>query len=94
VNFSRNSAALQAHVSFDISRTTCYVTASVSLRMELFFQITLSKWLLRLLVYLSQIKESETSNASCVTFFFSITFDVICALLLNRRTATWHLFDK
>ena len=31
---------------------------------------------------------------SCATFFFLPHFDVICDLLLNRRTATWNLFVK
>ena len=30
--------------------------------------------------------------ASCATFLFLSHFDVICDLLLNRRTATWNLF--
>ena len=30
--------------------------------------------------------------ASCATFLFLPHFDVICNLLLNRRTATWNLF--
>ena len=30
--------------------------------------------------------------ASCATFLFLPHFDVICDLLLNRRTATWILF--
>ena len=30
--------------------------------------------------------------ASCATFLFIPHFDVICDLLLNRRTATWNLF--
>ena len=34
------------------------------------------------------------SYASCDTFFFLPHFDVICDLLLNRRTATWNLFVK
>ena len=29
--------------------------------------------------------------ASCATFLFLPHFDVICDLLLNRRTATWNL---
>ena len=32
--------------------------------------------------------------ASCATFLFLPHFDVICDLLLNRRTATWNLFVK
>ena len=32
--------------------------------------------------------------ASCATFLFLPHFDVICNLLLNRRTATWNLFVK
>ena len=28
----------------------------------------------------------------CTTFLFLPHFDVICDLLLNRRTATWNLF--
>ena len=32
--------------------------------------------------------------ASCATFLFIRHFDVICDLLLNRRTATWNLFIK
>ena len=32
------------------------------------------------------------SCASCATFLFLPHFDVICDLLLNRRTATWNLF--
>ena len=30
--------------------------------------------------------------ASCATFLFLPHFDVLCDLLLNRRTATWNLF--
>ena len=30
--------------------------------------------------------------ASCATFLFLTHFDIICDLLLNRRTATWNLF--
>ena len=30
--------------------------------------------------------------ATCATFLFLPHFDVICDLLLNRRTATWNLF--
>ena len=30
--------------------------------------------------------------ASCASFLFLPHFDVICDLLLNRRTATWNLF--
>ena len=32
--------------------------------------------------------------ASCATFLFLPHFDVLCDLLLNRRTATWNLFVK
>ena len=32
--------------------------------------------------------------ASCASFLFLPHFDVICDLLLNRRTATWNLFVK
>ncbi len=32
--------------------------------------------------------------ASCATFLSLPQFDVICDLLLNRRTATWNLFVK
>ena len=32
--------------------------------------------------------------ASGATFLFLPHFDVICDLLLNRRTATWNLFVK
>ena len=32
--------------------------------------------------------------ASCAPFLFLPHFDVICDLLLNRRTATWNLFVK
>ena len=32
--------------------------------------------------------------ASCATFLFLPHLDVICDLLLNRRTATWNLFVK
>ena len=34
------------------------------------------------------------SCASCATFLFLPHFDVICDLLLNRRTTTWNLFVK
>lgn len=34
-----------ACISFDISKTSCYVTASVALKMELSVQITQIKWL-------------------------------------------------
>ena len=32
--------------------------------------------------------------ASCATFLFLPHFDVLCDLLLNRRTVTWNLFVK
>ena len=32
--------------------------------------------------------------AECATFSFLPHFDVICDLLLNRRTTTWNLFVK
>ena len=32
------------------------------------------------------------SCALCATFLFLPHFDVMCDLLLNRRTATWNLF--
>ena len=35
---------------------------------------------------------SDTLNGSCASFAFSPHFDVICYLLLNRRTASWNLF--
>ena len=34
------------------------------------------------------------SCALCATFLFLPHFDVMCDLLLNRRTATWNLFVK
>ena len=35
---------------------------------------------------------TRTPNGSCATFLFLAHFEVICDLLLNRRTATWNLF--
>ena len=35
---------------------------------------------------------THSAVASCATFLFLPHFDVICDLLLNRRTATWNLF--
>ena len=35
---------------------------------------------------------THSAIASCATFLFFPHFDVICDLLLNRRTATWNLF--
>ena len=35
---------------------------------------------------------THSAIASCSTFLFLPHFDVICDLLLNRRTATWNLF--
>ena len=42
------------------------------------------------------VRTSVTHSAitSCATFLFSPQSDVICDLLLNRRTATWNLFVK
>ena len=37
---------------------------------------------------------THSAIASCATFLFLQHFDVICDLLLNRRTATWNLFVK
>ena len=34
---------------------------------------------------------THSAIASCATFLFLPHFDVICDLLLNRRTATWDL---
>ena len=40
------------------------------------------------------VRTSVTHSAivSCATFMFLPHVDVICDLLLNRRTATWNLF--
>ena len=40
------------------------------------------------------VRTSVTNSAiaSCATFLFLPHFDVICDLLLNRRTAAWNLF--
>ena len=35
---------------------------------------------------------THSAIASCATFLFLPHFDIICDLLLNRRTATWNLF--
>ena len=35
---------------------------------------------------------THSAIASCATILFLPHFDVICDLLLNRRTATWNLF--
>ena len=41
------------------------------------------------------VKTSDTfAGGSCATSLFLRHFDVICDLLLNRRTATWNLFVK
>ena len=32
--------------------------------------------------------------ASCATFLFLSHFDVICDLLLSKRTATWNLYSR
>ena len=37
---------------------------------------------------------TQSAIASFATFLFLPHFDVICDLLLNRRTATWNLFVK
>ena len=37
---------------------------------------------------------THSAIASCATFLFLPHFDVICDLLLNRRTATRNLFVK
>ena len=37
---------------------------------------------------------THSAIASWTTFLFLPHFDVICDLLLNRRTATWNLFVK
>ena len=37
---------------------------------------------------------THSPDGSCVTFLFLPHFDVICDLLLNKRTTTWNLFVK
>ena len=39
-------------------------------------------------------RTSKCACGSCATSLFLRHFDVICDLLLNRRTATWNLFVK
>ena len=39
-------------------------------------------------------KTIPAAIASCATFLFLPHFDVICDILLSRRTATWNLFVK
>ena len=46
-----------------------------------------------ILYYITQIDSKLPYVCSdCATFLFLPHFDVICDLLLNRRTATWNLF--
>ena len=40
----------------------------------------------------SKCDKNISDCASCATFLFLPHFDVICDLLLNRRTTTWNLF--
>ena len=40
----------------------------------------------------SKGRVTHSAIASCATFLFLPHVDVICDLLLNRRTATWNLF--
>ena len=44
----------------------------------------------------NEVRTSVTHSAiaSCSTFLFLPHFDIICGLLLNRRTPTWNLFVK
>ena len=46
--------------------------------------------------FLNSLKTSKCgkniSDTLCAIFLFLPHFDVICDLLLNRRTATWNLF--
>ena len=51
----------EAHTSFDISCTTCYITGNVALKMELLVQKTQIKWLFKLLVNLL-IRESVNGS--------------------------------
>ena len=41
-----------------------------------------------------KISATNAPNGSFATFLFLPYFNVICDLLLNRRTATWNLFVK
>ena len=41
-----------------------------------------------------KINSDTLACGSCATSLFLRHFDVICDLLLNRRTATWNLFVK
>ena len=43
---------------------------------------------------LSKMARRSLGCALCATFLFLPYFDIICDLLLNRRTATWNLFVK
>ena len=48
---------------------------------------------LKLFLILYYIKQIDSKlPCVCTTFLFLPHFDVICDLLLNRRTATWNLF--
>ena len=42
----------------------------------------------------SKCGKNISDTLGCATFLFLPHFDVICDLLLNRRTATWNLFVK
>ena len=45
-------------------------------------------------VFFGKNNSDTLACGSCVTSLFLRHFDVICDLLLNRRTATWNLFVK
>ena len=49
--------------------------------------------IIKLFLILYYIKQIDSKlPCVCTTFLFLPHFDVICDLLLNRRTATWNLF--
>ena len=65
------------------------------------FSLFCSTWrlVLKMFVRFFRIKASESlsdinDTLACATFLFLPHFEVICDLLLNRRTAKWNLFGK
>ena len=82
-----NSAVLQTHISFDMSRTTCYITVSVTLKMELLVQITQIEWLLKFLVkFVDQQKCSSYSPSN----FFLVQREIAMMKTTTRTHILWN----
>ena len=84
----KHSPAARAFYISLVFSNACRVLSQCNTRLRLLYLLNRSEKTSKCAKNISD----TLGYASCATYLFLPYFDVICDLLLNRRTATWNLF--